>query len=280
MSDDSTNEMSDGRHDERIDLLSAYLDGQVTDEERARVVADPEALGAVADLRQVRAALARVDPPSDAARERAIVAALHVSDVTDPAPVVALRRRSPRVLTVAAAVLTLAVLGAVVVVGSRDRGGGDGRIAGDAPMEAAVEEDAPAELFAMDDADADADAMERSAVPGGPLPDGAPDTETFDADAFEHDRAVAATATDEVLPHVGPVEADALAATVAALLAESGTDHGADAYSCPDEVVPVVGTGEHLGIAVLLGPDPSGTVARAVDPADCSVLLEAPLRSD
>lgn len=62
-------------------LASAYLDGEVTPEERAQVEASREALDEVERLRQVRAVLgATTEPPAISVREAHLAAALDVWD--------------------------------------------------------------------------------------------------------------------------------------------------------------------------------------------------------
>lgn len=62
-------------------LASAYLDGEVTPEERAQVEANDEALAEVERLRQVRAVLgATTEPPAISVREAHLAAALGVWD--------------------------------------------------------------------------------------------------------------------------------------------------------------------------------------------------------
>src|SRR5262245_44570281 len=63
-----------------LELVTAYLDGEATADERARVEADADLLAEVDRQRVVRAALHDVEPPSDATRESAIAAALAVFD--------------------------------------------------------------------------------------------------------------------------------------------------------------------------------------------------------
>jgi hypothetical protein len=121
----------DDRHDD-AELASAYLDGEVTAAERARVDADAGLLADVDRLRRARDAFADVPPAPAAGREAAIAAALAAFDAGDtagpqaPPNVVPLgsRRRARRMqaLTVAAAGL-LVVAGGLVVA---TRGGGDG----------------------------------------------------------------------------------------------------------------------------------------------------------
>jgi hypothetical protein len=61
-------------------LASAYLDGDVTADERARVENDPETLAVVEQLRSVRALLNDVEPPSISVREAQLATVLDIWD--------------------------------------------------------------------------------------------------------------------------------------------------------------------------------------------------------
>lgn len=63
-------------NDDLTFLASAYLDGDVTPDERARVESDPEALAEVDRLRTVRFLLGDVEPPSISVREVHLASAL------------------------------------------------------------------------------------------------------------------------------------------------------------------------------------------------------------
>ena len=118
-------------------LASAYLDGDLTANERRRAEADPAVMAEVDELRALRVRLGDAEQPSAATRDAAIAAAmgefarLHA---TTPEPderrtghVVPLTRR-PRYATwlgVAAAVVAIGVLGVVVSNGFGGRGGDD-----------------------------------------------------------------------------------------------------------------------------------------------------------
>ena len=99
-------------------LASAYLDGDVTVDERARVEADPALLVEVDRLRYVRALLADTEPSSISVRESLLANALDAWDRV-PAPPVSLaeRRRATtnRRLLGAAAALMLVLAGGVVL---------------------------------------------------------------------------------------------------------------------------------------------------------------------
>jgi len=134
-------------------LASAYLDGDVTADERARVEGDPEALAAVERLRAVRALLGDVEAPAISVRETHLAAAFDAwerlpqaertgarrdqtpagidaaavagaASVTAPTPINARRRpTSTRWLTGAAAALVLVLAGGVALqlTGDDDR---------------------------------------------------------------------------------------------------------------------------------------------------------------
>lgn len=134
-------------------LASAYLDGDVTADERARVEGDPEALAAVEQLRAVRALLGDVEAPAISVRETHLAAAFDAwerlpqaertgarrdqtpagidaaavagaASVTAPTPINARRRpTSTRWLTGAAAALVLVLAGGVALqlTGDDDR---------------------------------------------------------------------------------------------------------------------------------------------------------------
>lgn len=104
-------------------LASAYLDGDVTPAERARVDAAPELLALVASMRHVAGLIAAVPAPIAARRESGIAAALDVFDrlesgQSEEGGVVSLasrRRFSKAVLSAAAAVLLVGVVGISVL---------------------------------------------------------------------------------------------------------------------------------------------------------------------
>lgn len=102
-------------HDDTFDdLASAYLDDEVSDDERARVAADAPLLGRVEELGAVRESLrssgAAVDPSH---RDRAVAAALAAFDGGQVASLADARRRRSRraaqLVGVAAAVALLAL---------------------------------------------------------------------------------------------------------------------------------------------------------------------------
>lgn len=116
--------MNDFDLDPIHELASAYLDGELSADERARAEASAEVQAAVASLAALRTALADVTPAKDSAREAALAAAFAEFDSPTDAPVVPIRSRrrwSTRVMTAAAAVVLVGIVG-VGAFGSR---GGD-----------------------------------------------------------------------------------------------------------------------------------------------------------
>ena len=155
--------------DQRL-LANAYLDGEVSAEERARAEADPEVVAEVDRLRAVAEALRVTDAPDPQRRDAAIDAALDAFELrpaatiaTTPelpvAPPVSLdaRRRARwlRPLAAAAAVVVL-IAGGVALLGNRDDDNGD-----DASSLLSADEAAPA---ATERADVPAEGTEAAAA--------------------------------------------------------------------------------------------------------------------
>ena len=138
-------------NDEQIFLANAYLDGELTADERRIAEADPEVMTEVEQLRALLTELRAVPPPSADARESAISAALasfgsatataeSMSDhAPTAAPVVPFRPRPAyaKFLAVAAAVVAVAGLG--IVVSQNSLGGDDSDTASDMVEEASIE---------------------------------------------------------------------------------------------------------------------------------------------
>lgn len=273
-------------NDELLDLASAYLDGTATTAERAQVEADPELVSLVARLREISAAVRDAPPPDDAIREQAIGAALSVADAPDHgrtdalgATVVALRRpRSARVLSYAAALLAVGVLGAVVVAGVRGGGSDDAAVSGDAPAaelfdtsdDTGDDTDGVAEAFAFD---APTEDEQRTADDSNPdsNADSDADDGTADAPAEETPELSAvldlAGLTDRDLAELvrGFVDDDMIDTTPERVCATvlDGVVVDPDVFTVSDGIPVVVG----------LWADR----ARVVDPSDCTVLTEVSL---
>jgi negative regulator of sigma E activity len=124
--------------DQRL-LANAYLDGEVSADERARAEADPDVVAEVARLRAVRDALQVTGAPDPERREAAIQAALDAFELrpaatiaTTPelpvAPPVSLdaRRRARWLRPLAAAAVVVALIaGGVALLGGRDEASDD-----------------------------------------------------------------------------------------------------------------------------------------------------------
>lgn len=104
--------MSDFETDE---LASAYLDDAVSDEERARVEADPALRTRVEELRRARDAVrgSRVEPAPTAERDAAIARAIAASPTVDLRAERA--RRRVRIASIAAAVILLVGAGGLLL---------------------------------------------------------------------------------------------------------------------------------------------------------------------
>jgi len=133
------------RPDDDLELASAYLDGEIDVDERARVESSPSLLHLVAELAAVRATLAASVPAATAdARDAAIVAALAAADpapvADDDAPGGNLRVMPRRYRWVAmAGSAAAAMVLAVVAVAALQGGGNDSDVdLADAPVETAT----------------------------------------------------------------------------------------------------------------------------------------------
>lgn len=118
--------MNDDARDLHLELASAYLDGDVSESERAQVESTPALLALVDELRSLRTGLADVPAAPAVSREAAIEAALAVFDTLHAAPVAppepsrspASRLRWSRVLMAGAAVAVLGVVGVAALNGT------------------------------------------------------------------------------------------------------------------------------------------------------------------
>jgi hypothetical protein len=111
----------------RDELVSAYLDGEATAEEQARIEADPELQARVAEFAATSDAV-RADVPTVSDATRDAVLARVLGTVIAPTNVVPLRRRRPApatVLGVAAAAIAVAFLGGAIALLANDGRGDD-----------------------------------------------------------------------------------------------------------------------------------------------------------
>lgn len=247
-------------NDDRFELVNAYLDGEASADERARVEGDAELLAEVDRWRAVVAGLSDTEPPSDAARESAIAAALaefaaappagpdterasgpastESTDVTTPGSIVPFDRsrriRLMRAVSAAAAAAVIVVAG--VAISQRGEDDDASPTAGDAqpartaaePFGAAIE---PATTAATDIAATSVPpALELEA-------DGAPDSESADAPFPDPAAAVPVGAADQASARTRVItDADELATLAAQLEADRPSEAVAIA-DCEDRLL-------------------------------------------
>jgi hypothetical protein len=146
--------------DDHLDLVSAYLDGEATADERARVEADPALLARVEELRAIAEAVRGgmtplTDEQAAAQRRRAIAAG---QAPAPPARAARGRRRTPLPSPVAAAavIIVIALLGAWLLVsggnGSSDKADSASSGAPTATTEPTASDTAGEEKSAAEDA--------------------------------------------------------------------------------------------------------------------------------
>ena len=285
-------------NDDHTLLASAYLDGDVTPDERAQVEGDPAALAEVDRLRSVRALLGDVAPQAISVREAQLAAALDIWDrlpdrersgarrdvtpagidpaavagaasVTAPTPLSSRRRSSrgtsTRWLTGAAAALVLVLAGGVALqLSTTDTD--------DSAESATTEQVESADALAATERDGDDLAAE--SAPAGALAEEAP---------VELD-----TGIDDLAPpgeNVGLVQlenltdlADFAAAAVGAPSAPddvpaatsaTGADDGTELPRCLGVDI-VVGPAAYGTVPVVVGIDESRNLAIAYDAATCT----------
>lgn len=160
-------------NDEQYFLANAYLDGELTADERRIAEADPAVMTEVEQLRALQAELRDLPAPTAAARESAIGAAMVAFESAAPAgtgetpagdapgytgaPVVPFRPRPAyaRYLTIAAAFVAVAGLGIIVA-----QGGGDGDDDSADTASVVSDDDADAPTAAVTESVGTADAAE------------------------------------------------------------------------------------------------------------------------
>ena len=221
--------------DPRDALASAHLDGLTTAEESARIAADPDLHARVAALEAVRAALRAPVPIDDAARERAISAALAAvgpqpagATVTELSAVAA-RRAAPsralRIVGIAAALVLLAVTVPLLARMGGDSSDDEAATAADDPQGAG---EAAEEAAEADD----------GAVGGGAAP-----SSSAQADAYRAgDESTATRGVAEVGSLGRFDDPDALAARVAELLGDTDLSAPQPATSSSPERASTEGT--------------------------------------
>jgi hypothetical protein len=234
-------------NDDQYFLANAYLDGELTDAERAIAEADPEVMSEVEQLRALQADVRAVDPPSEAAREAAIAAAMTQftpatatpSPATAPVARTMVFRPRPwyrRSLAIAAAVVAVGVLGVVVVNVSRSDDTDDS-----ADFATAVED--------ADEADDDGADAPASGADAGDAEDGA------DTRDLVEPEAAAEIASDAAAAPLATTETFHAADDVAAAGDDSGGDGDAAVTELPPGAILIVPTADPVDPALV--PDPA-----------------------
>jgi hypothetical protein len=268
-------------NDEQDLLASAYLDGALTSDERARAEADPEVMAAVDRLAELRRALAVVEPADPARRDAAIEAALHAFDVepVPSAPVTPLpsRRFGGWLVSAAAAALVVAVVGGIIALSaggggddddSADGGGAAATVMSDLEAPTAADTDAAAERGDDQGEDAAGGAATTAAAEAAPgttaaagNPTVAPDesvTATYSALLVTSPRQLTRFARDVL-------RSGQTSAEVARTSCDEGRWLGSAIYDVDGVATPV---------EVFLADDDSEV--RAVDASTCEVVARAP----
>lgn len=245
------------------DLASAYLDDEVTPEERARVEQDPELVRRVARLRQVRERLLDVSPVDPAERRDTLAAALAVFDTVAVGTTEPVERPEPAVVPLpdlAAARLRRARrtraaqwLGAAAAVGILGVGitrlGDDASMSADDTDQAATVEESELSA-ATESAEAGSDQAVITAIPG------AADVAPAEQDAAE-DTVAAFEATEPAAGQsrldVPQLVTDADLAAFVATLGEASGGSDATAPAAETEILTTFAACEVPG-GELVGP--------------------------
>lgn len=245
-------------------LASAYLDGELTDEERHLAEGDPAVMAEVESLRALRDRIASAEAPTHEARESAIAAAMaafhqlhatadsggpgraEVTDAADTPDMAVFRARSERRagrerrdlsrwLGVAAAVVVAAALGIVAV---QARGGGnDDSVADQAASEPAATSAARVQADELDASEEPADdLMVASEISEEDAADGGADAESSLADAPESaDAPTGEVMAEEAMTQEMTAEATAEASASETIADDAGaTSPTASTIPLPD----------------------------------------------
>jgi hypothetical protein len=286
----------DSRAQRRL-LASAYLDGELTPEERWRAEADPLVLDEVDAMRDVRARLATVPPPDRDRREAAIAAALAMAttDVVAPARPATRTHRRTRWLAplAAAAAVVVLVVGGIVALRRGDSDDDTATRTDEATTQLLDE----ASESGADDADQETAASTLAAGSGTTPPAAAAPAEAETSQAGAEGTAAAAGTTAVAAAEATTGAAGGGAAESAMPIVRTGDDlvalqeffavarENSDA-AAPTSVAPQCAVGEFLTLAqyepsptlepreVEVYVDATGAVI-AVDAATCAEVLRA-----
>ncbi|HEY1278027.1 MAG TPA: hypothetical protein VGF22_00045 [Acidimicrobiales bacterium] len=267
--------MSDPSDDQRDELASAYLDGEATAAERARVEADPELVRRVAQLGVVRAALGAPGPSAGAeTRDHAIATALAAA--SPPAATVTpieRHRSSRRALTIlGAAAAAVGVIAAVAVVATRSSNTGTS-------SSAAVSTTARAAAGSTATFGPQTQSPEAAT---SPAPTGGVSSTTVAASPAGRDASTAAGGAP-ALPYLGVADDDSelralLVATSASAVSAPpapATPPALAANSCTVPAATLVGTVTWQGTAALVFV--ANGLATVIQVSDCRPIATVPL---
>lgn len=269
-------------------LASAYLDGDVTADERARAEADPEVMDLVDRMARMRSVIADVTPAARSVRETAIAAALAEYPISMPTPRNASWSRRDGLpasaLGMAAGLVAIGLLG-VVVLQSRS---GDDELTGvadeasiavsEAPAVPGETDRATAEAAVADTADAKEPAEEPVAAEMTASEDLAPDAE---AGSTANQMAVTAGERPILVPGQVLTTPEELGSYGTGLLEQlrAGTLPPTPNTRCPfpDVLGSAVFLVDGVDTPVLVGVDETLGVVTAYVAETCEVLMGGPL---
>ena len=269
--------MNDEQLPINAELASAYLDGELDTADRAAAAGDPEVVALVESYRRVRALLGHVEPVVDSTRTAALAAALAEFDARQSAPDLApataaatvtslssRRMRAYRVLTGVAAAAIVSVVAVAALNSSRDNDDATSAIEASAGTEVLPDLKVAAPALAPADtavaADSAAGSAETPAYESTTI--ALPEIET--ADALREYAAAIANRT--LAAPTAPPEATAAPADAA--------DEAAPNPSCLTSDQSVIGSFMFQGTLAYAVRETSTGALRAIDAADCRVLIE------
>lgn len=250
-------------NDDHYFLANAYLDGELTDEERRVAQDDPDVMSEVDRLRALQSALRAVDPTSPATRAAAIAAAMEVFEtglaepISSRAPsrapsraserrvVAPLARKQPaytRYLGIAAGLLAI---GAIGIVAAGALGGSDNDSAGQSTEDAITTDTFAQITIAADSASREASATTAAAD--------APQDEMADVGMAESAPAEGSTAATTAAADAQSDSAGDLATTT--MSAEQATAYpttGGPIEPIADRNQTIATPGQLAGLGVLL----------------------------
>lgn len=280
--------MNDDQIPELLMRVSAYLDGELDAVEMSRLAADPVAMAEVEQLRGLQAALRDVEPPSDAAREGAIAAALREFDgpamrgaVERPATVVPFRPRPSyaRWLTAAAAVVGVGVLG---VVATQGMGGSDDDSAGIAADAIATAEDTTQQSARSAEATMSSElavAEEPIAADAGDVATSTASTLAGDAEVFGESSGVGTTADlppfDPGMPITDESALYQAGQRLLAAFADGNLLTPDTECSFPIGTYEILDEGIYVDRPAIIVADPATDETLAIDPDTCATLAVA-----